>query len=73
MIPFLRLTEIRNRLFKTGDKDNSLYQRTVVLLTHDFEPIIDYIQTHSGRQDANSNVAYYVENINGNIILIFIV
>lgn len=58
---------IINRLFKTGDKDNSLYQRTVVLLTHDFEPIIDYIQTHSGRQDANSNVAYYVENINGNI------
>ena len=59
---------IINRLFKTGDKENSLYQRTVVLLTHDFEPVIDYIQTHSGRQDANSNVAYYVENVDGNIV-----
>ena len=38
---------IINRLFKTGDKDNSLYQRTVLLLTHDFEPVIDYVQTHS--------------------------
>ncbi len=59
---------IINRLFKTGDKNNSLYQRTVVLLTHDFEPVIDYIQTHSGRQDAKSNIAYYLENIDGNII-----
>lgn len=38
------------------------------MLTHDFEPVIDYIQTHSGRQDANSNVAYYVENVDGNIV-----
>jgi hypothetical protein len=35
---------IINRLFKTGDKNNSLYQRTVLMLTHDFEPVIDYIQ-----------------------------
>lgn len=59
---------IINRLFKTGDKDKSLYQRTVILLTHDFEPVIDYIQTHSGRQDAKSNIAYYVENVDGNMI-----
>lgn len=58
---------IINRLFKTGDKNNSLYQRTVLLLTHDFEPVIDYIQTHSGKQDKSSNIAYYVENINGEI------
>lgn len=40
---------IINRLFKTGDRQNSLYQRTVLLLTHDFEPVIDYIQV-GGRQ-----------------------
>lgn len=59
---------IINRLFKTGDKDNSLYQRTVLLLTHDFEPVIDYVQTHSGRQNADSNCAYYIENVDGDII-----
>ena len=58
---------IINRLFKTGIKENSLYQRTVVLLTHDFEPVIDYIKTHSGGQDANSNIAYFVENVEGNL------
>lgn len=57
---------ITNRLFKTGNKE-SLYQMTVLMLTHDFEPVIDYIQTGSGRQDASSVCATYFENINGQI------
>jgi ABC-type molybdenum transport system ATPase subunit/photorepair protein PhrA len=58
---------IINRLFKTGDKENSLYERTVLILTHDFEPVIDYIQTHSGRQTPVSVCANYFENINGQL------
>lgn len=60
---------IINRLFKTGSRDSSLYQRTVLLLTHDFEPVIDYVQTHSGRQDAKSICANYVQNKGGNVQL----
>lgn len=59
---------IINRLFKTGEKGNSLYGRTVIMLTHDFEPIIDYVQTHSGRQDSTSVCAYYFENKDGKLI-----
>ncbi len=53
---------IINRLFKTGEKGNSLYERTVLMLTHDIEPVIDYIQTNSGRQTPASVCAYYFEN-----------
>jgi len=56
---------IINRLFKTRDKENSLYQRTVLMLTHDFEPVIDYIQVGAGRQDPSAVCAIYLENING--------
>lgn len=58
---------IINRLFKTGSKGNSLYEKTVLMLTHDFEPIIDYIQTNSGRQTPTSVCATYFENIDGNL------
>ncbi len=58
---------IINRLFKTGDKDNSLYQRTVLMLTHDFEPVIDYIQVGAGRQDPSAVCATYFENIEGQL------
>jgi hypothetical protein len=58
---------IINRLFKTGERDNSLYERTVLMLTHDFEPLIDYIQTHSGRQTPNTICADYFENIDGTL------
>jgi len=59
---------IINRLFKTGERGNSLYGRTVVMLTHDFEPIIDYVQTNSGGQDSTSVCAYYFENKEGELI-----
>jgi len=58
---------IINRLFKIRDKENSLYQKTVVMLTHDFEPVIDYIQVGSGRQDTSAVCATYFENINGQL------
>lgn len=58
---------IINRLFKTRDKENSLYQRTVLMLTHDFEPVIDYIQVNSGRQDPSAVCATYFENIDGQL------
>lgn len=57
---------IINRLFKTGDKENSLYQRTVLMLTHDFEPVIDYIQV-GGRQDSTAVCASYLENVDGQL------
>lgn len=58
---------IINRLFKTGEKGNSLYERTVLMLTHDFEPVIDYVQTNSGRQKPTSVCANYFENIDGQL------
>jgi len=38
------------------------------MLTHDFEPVIDYIQTTSGRQTPTSVSATYLENIEGQLI-----
>ena len=58
---------IINRLFKTGERGNSLYERTVLMLTHDFEPVIDYIQTKSGRQTSTSVCASYFENVGGQL------
>lgn len=58
---------IINRLFKTGDRGNSLYQRTVLMLTHDFEPVIDYVQVGAGGQDRTAISATYLENINGRL------
>ena len=58
---------IINRLFKTGDKDNSLYQRTVLMLTHDFEPVIDYVQFCAGRQDPSYVCANYLLNNGGDL------
>jgi SOS-response transcriptional repressor LexA/energy-coupling factor transporter ATP-binding protein EcfA2 len=57
---------IINRLFQTGVPGNSLYQKTVLLLTHDFEPIIDYIQV-GGKVSGDSVCAYYLYNENGNV------
>lgn len=58
---------IINRLFKTGERGNSFYEKTVLMLTHDFEPVIDYIQTNSGRQTPTSVCATYFENISGQL------
>lgn len=55
---------IINRLFKTGSKGNSFYQKTVLMLTHDFEPIIDYVQV-GGKVSGDSICAHYLQNKNG--------
>lgn len=57
---------IINRLFKTGSKETSLYQRTVLLLSHDFEPIIDYIQVGE-KISGDSICAHHLSNIEGKI------
>lgn len=57
---------IMNRIFKTGDRDNSLYQKTVLMLTHDFEPIIDYIQV-GGKISGDSVKAHYLYNNKGSV------
>lgn len=58
---------IINRLFKTGTNGNSFYEKTVLMLTHDFEPLIDYVQTNSGGQTPTSVCAYYIENKEGHL------
>lgn len=58
---------IINRLFKTGERGNSFYERTVLMLTHDFEPVIDYVCTSSGRQTPTSVCASYLENRGGQL------
>lgn len=58
---------IINRLFKTGEKGNSFYEKTVLMLTHDFEPVVDYVCTSSGRQTPTSVCASYIENRDGQL------
>lgn len=58
---------IINRLFMTGNRDNSLYMRTVLLLTHDMEPVIDYIQV-GGKLDARYVNGYYLQNVDGLLV-----
>ncbi|WP_097006511.1 AAA family ATPase [Lacrimispora amygdalina] len=54
---------IMNRLFKTGVGGNSFYNKTVLLLTHDFEPVIDYIQV-GNKIEANAS---YLYNMDGDL------
>ncbi len=61
---------IINRLFKTGSQNLSFYEKTVMMLTHDFEPLIDYIKTNSGRQSVTSMTANYIDNINGELSIL---
>src|SRR5699024_9204643 len=41
---------------------NSLDNKTVLMLTHDFEPIVDMVHHHTDRFEAK---AYFLENIDG--------
>jgi len=58
---------ITDRLFKVGTRGKSFYERTVLMFTHDLEPIINYIQTTSGGQTPNTIRASYLKNANGTI------
>lgn len=54
---------IINRLFASkGDYTESFYNKTVLMLTHDFEPIIDFGINHKPNKQAN---ICYLKNNNG--------
>lgn len=55
---------IINRLFENRKDKNSFFGKTVIMLTHDFEPIIDF----GINQKPNGNVKIsYLKNNNGNV------
>lgn len=54
---------IVNRLFKNNGNDRTFYRKTVLLLTHDFEPVIDFIV--NGKPIENIVSATYLANKNG--------
>lgn len=58
---------IMNRLFRPGDLVDSFYMRTVLMLTHDIEPIIDYIQV-GGKLDAQYVNATFFQNLHGTLV-----
>jgi wobble nucleotide-excising tRNase len=58
---------IINRLFITGRREDSLYMRTVLLLTHDLEPVIDYIQV-GGKLDKKFVNGSFVQNTGGAVV-----
>lgn len=60
---------LMHRLFMTHNRDNSLYQRTVLMLTHDMQPIIDYVQVGGRIMDSSSVTAYYARNDTGTLTL----
>ena len=54
---------IINRLFKNNGTDRTFYNKTVLLLTHDFEPVIDFIV--NGKPSREFVSAAYLVNKNG--------
>ena len=58
---------ITDRLFKVGTKGKSFYEKTVLMFTHDLEPIINYVQTSSGGQGKKSIKSSFITNESGNI------
>lgn len=60
---------LMHRLFLTRHKEKSLYQRTVLLLTHDFQPIIDYVWVGGRIMDSTSVVASFCRNHQGTLVL----
>lgn len=54
---------IINRLFKNSGTDRTFYNKTVLLLTHDFEPVIDFIV--NGKPSSKFVSATYLVNKNG--------
>lgn len=57
---------ILHRLFKNiGKKDVSFERKTVLLLTHDFEPITDFLVV--GKLDRDTSIASFLWNEKGNV------
>lgn len=58
---------ILQRMFKNvGNKNVTFAGKTVLLLTHDFEPITDFIVV--GKLDESKAVASFICNVEGNVI-----
>ena len=55
---------IIDRLFSNEKKLKSLNNKTVLMLTHDFEPIIDFIKNGKPNKDANAS---YIKNYKGTL------
>ena len=56
---------IINRLFKNNQNDRTFYNRTVLMLTHDLEPVIDFVVNNKPTGGFVS--AAYLANRNGTI------
>lgn len=54
---------IINRLFENRNDEKSLYGKNVLMLTHDFEPIIDFIINN--KPNSGHAIAKYIKNIKG--------
>lgn len=57
---------IINRLFLNNPRRKSFYKRTVLMLTHDFQPMIDFVVNE--KPNGGNTSAYFMANRNGNII-----
>lgn len=53
---------IINRLFENRNDKKSFYGKTVIMLTHDFEPIIDFIINN--KPNSGQAIAKYIKNTN---------
>lgn len=53
---------IINRLFENRSDKKSFYSKTVLMLTHDFEPIIDFIINN--KPNSGHAIAKYIKNTN---------
>jgi energy-coupling factor transporter ATP-binding protein EcfA2 len=53
---------IINRLFENNPKSESFYGKTVVMLTHDFQPVIDFIVNN--KPNGGNTVASFMSNKN---------
>lgn len=54
---------IINRLFLNNPRRKSLYKKTVLMLTHDFQPVLDFIVNE--KPNGGSASAYFLANKNG--------
>lgn len=56
---------IINRLFKNNGRERSFYKQTVLMMTHDLEPIIDFIVNK--KPTGGFVYAHYLQNLEGNL------
>jgi ABC-type Mn2+/Zn2+ transport system ATPase subunit len=56
---------IINRLFANNNHRKSLYKKTIMMLTHDFQPVIDFIVNN--KPSGGTAKAWFLSNKNGTI------